>query len=163
MRISELINLTLSNIKPLLDGKQYIIITGKGRKQRVIAFSELAIKTLKEYLKMHDEKSKWLFPGDNRGKKSDSKQDTHITRQRLGQIFKSLALKSGIAPERLSPHVIRHSFATHLLNNGIDIKIIQDLLGHSSIVTTEIYTHIPDDTLKNAVLKNHPLAVIKDV
>lgn len=176
MRISELINLKLIDVKPLinpLNNKQYIIIMGKGRKERMVPFSKLAINALKEYLKTHAEQSKWLFPGDSRGtkprnqeqqgeilktKQMKPKQDNHITRQRLGQIFKELALKAGIPPERLSPHVVRHSFATHLLNNGTDIKIIQDLLGHSSIATTEIYTHIPTEALRDSILKNHPLA-----
>jgi integrase/recombinase XerD len=156
MRISELITLKIADINPLLNNQKYIIISGKGNKERIIPFTEKAIKALKFYIEVNNKKdSVWLFPG-NVGKGKDH----HITRQRFGQILKNLAIKANISPEKVSPHIMRHSFATHLLNNGLDIKTLQDLLGHSSIATTQIYTHIPNDKLQKSILKSHPLTKI---
>lgn len=153
MRISELVSLKVADIGPLIADQRYIIISGKGNKERIIPFTDKAIKALRDYLEFRNPNSVWLFPG-----KIGKGKDGHITRQRLGQILKEIAIKANIAPERISPHVIRHSFATHLLNNGLDIKSLQDLLGHSSIATTQIYTHIPNDKLQKSILENHPLS-----
>jgi site-specific recombinase XerD len=125
---------------------------------------------LLEYLnlrkKLGQEKSKWLFVGIVRSSKKEGEikirnyalKDTHITRQRLHQMLKELAIKIGIDPSRVHPHVIRHSFASHLLNSGVDLRILQELLGHTNISTTEIYTHILDSKLKNLVFSHHPLS-----
>jgi integrase/recombinase XerD len=95
--------------------------------------------------------------GEIRQKNSVVK-DAHLTRQRFNQMLKELALKVGIDPSRVHPHVIRHSFATHLLNSGVDLRVLQELLGHSNISTTEIYTHILDSKLKELVFSHHPLS-----
>ncbi|KYH12300.1 site-specific tyrosine recombinase/integron integrase [Neorickettsia sp. 179522] len=154
MRVSELINLKISDIRPLLNGQQHIIITGKGRKERILPFSKKAIQVLRLYLTSYQSNSPWLFPGAGR-------KDRPISRQRLGQLLKELALKCNIDPKRISPHVIRHSFATHLLDNGMDIKVVQDLLGHAQITTTQIYTHISQNKLRKEIESKHPLSLKK--
>ncbi|AHX11099.1 phage integrase family protein [Neorickettsia helminthoeca str. Oregon] len=151
MRVSELIRLKIADIGPLLKGQQHIIIQGKGRKERILPFSKRSIEVLIRYLHSHQSTSEWLFPGTG-GK------NRHISRQRLGQLLKELAIKCNIAPERISPHVIRHSFATHLLDRGMDIKLVQDLLGHSQITTTQIYTHVSQQELHREVISHHPLS-----
>ncbi|ACT69141.1 tyrosine recombinase XerD [Neorickettsia risticii str. Illinois] len=151
MRVSELINMKISDIRPLLNGQQHIIIVGKGRKERILPFSKKAIQVLKLYLTSYQSNSPWLFPGAGR-------KDRPMSRQRLGQLLKELALKCSIDPKRISPHVIRHSFATHLLDNGMDIKVVQDLLGHAQITTTQIYTHISQNKLHKEIEAKHPLS-----
>ncbi|ABD46389.1 site-specific tyrosine recombinase/integron integrase [Neorickettsia sennetsu] len=151
MRVSELINMKVSDIRPLLNGQQHIIIVGKGRKERILPFSKKAIQVLKLYLTSYQSNSPWLFPGAGR-------KDRPMSRQRLGQLLKELALKCKIDPKRISPHVIRHSFATHLLDNGMDIKVVQDLLGHAQITTTQIYTHISQHKLHKEIEAKHPLS-----
>ncbi|QHD64959.1 tyrosine recombinase [Neorickettsia findlayensis] len=151
MRVSELINLKISDIRPLLNGQQHIIITGKGRRERILPFSKKAIQVLKLYLTSYQSNSPWLFPGAGR-------KDRPISRQRLGQLLKELALKCNLDPKRISPHVLRHSFATHLLDSGMDIKVVQDLLGHAQITTTQIYTHISQNTLHKEIESKHPLS-----
>lgn len=151
MRVSELINLRVSDVQPLFKNQQYITITGKGGKERILPFSIQAIEVLKQYLRSYQSNSPWLFPGAG-------KKDRPMSRQRLGQLLKELALKCGIKPERISPHVLRHSFATHLLDNGMDIKVVQDLLGHAQITTTQIYTHISQNKLHQEVAVKHPLS-----
>ncbi|WP_339046060.1 tyrosine recombinase [Candidatus Mesenet endosymbiont of Agriotes lineatus] len=159
MRISELISIKLDeSLAAISSGEKcsYIIIKGKGEKERLVLLNEAAINSINEYLTIrakfitNNQESKWLFPGD--------KFDNPITRQRVGQLLKDLARKCGIDEKKVSPHVIRHSFATHLLNNGADIIFIQKMLGHSSISTTQIYTHVANEKLKNILLKSHPLA-----
>ena len=125
---------------------------------------------LLEYLelrkKLSQEKSKWLFVGIVRTSKKSGEirqrtyamADEHITRQRLHQMLKELATKVEIDPSKVHPHVIRHSFASHLLNSGVDLRVLQELLGHSNISTTEIYTHILDSILKELVFSHHPLS-----
>jgi len=176
LRVTELVSLPISAIKENLtkNGEKtlqnYLIVNGKGNKERLAPLNKSAIKMLLEYLdlrkKLGQEKSKWLFVGIVRASKKEGEikirnyalEDAHITRQRLHQMLKELAVKVGIDQSRVHPHVIRHSFASHLLNSGVDLRILQELLGHTNISTTEIYTHILDSKLKNLVFSHHPLS-----
>lgn len=175
LRVSELVSLPINAIQEIEENgektlRNYLIVKGKGSKERIAALNKSAIKMLIKYLdlrqKMGQEKSKWLFVGTIRTSKKDGEirqrdyefADTHLTRQRFHQMLKELASKVGIDPTRVHPHVIRHSFATHLLNNGVDLRVLQELLGHSNISTTEIYTHILDSKLRELVFAHHPLA-----
>jgi integrase/recombinase XerD len=175
LRVSELVSLPIAAIQEAADNgggktlRNYLIVKGKGGKERIAPLNKTAIRMLQEYIflrkKLGQEKSKWLFVGKIRTSKKlgeikqrqASQKDSHITRQRFHQMLKELAAKVGIDPSRVHPHVIRHSFATHLLNSGVDLRILQELLGHSDISTTEIYTHILDSKLKELVFKFHPL------
>ena len=178
LRVSELVGIEMSAIQEDFDEsgqktlRNYLIVRGKGNKERIAPLNKSAIKMLMEYLELRKklglEKSKWLFVGKVRSnkkigeikEKDYAKGDVHITRQRFHKMLKELALKVNIDPKRVHPHVIRHSFATHLLNSGVDLRILQELLGHSDISTTEIYTHILDSKLRDLVLKHHPLAKV---
>ncbi len=172
LRITELVTMPISLIQKDQNNilKNYFIVKGKGGKERIVPLSKSAIEKLQEYLKLRENmgcgKSKWLFCGNIRSSKTNefiknkeflNKKDQPITRQRVNQMLKELALKAGLDPRKISPHILRHSFATHLLNNGINIRYLQEMLGHATIGTTEIYTHILDDKLQELVLKNHPL------
>jgi integrase/recombinase XerD len=174
MRVSELVNLPISTIQKTVENgkltyKNYLIIKGKGNKERIAPLNKSALLSLENYLQlrisMGCENSKWLFPGHFRTKKIgklDEREslttDAPLTRQRFHQMLKELAELSGIDKKRVSPHVIRHSFASHLLNHGADLRVLQELLGHCDISTTQIYTHILDSKLKELVNKHHPLA-----
>ncbi|OJH30983.1 Tyrosine recombinase XerD [Wolbachia endosymbiont of Armadillidium vulgare] len=158
MRISELINMKLCEVSNLVNsnGKEgYIIIKGKSGRERQIFFNEQALQSLKDYLSVREnllpnnKKSDWLFPSD--------KPNKPITRQRIGQLIKELAGKCNIDKNKVSPHVIRHSFATHLLNSGADIVLIQKILGHTNLSTTQIYTHIANEKLKDKLANSHPI------
>lgn len=179
LRVSELVSLQTKALQEITDEKgnkslrNYLIVVGKGNKERIAPLNKSAIRLLLEYLelrkKLGHENSKWLFVGTIRAsknegeiKKTDQKisEYNHITRNRLNQMLGELAVKVGIDPSRVHPHVIRHSFATHLLNSGVDLRVLQELLGHSDISTTEIYTHILDSKLRDLVFQHHPLAKI---
>jgi len=155
LRVSELVTLKLSAFE---QNQPIFRVIGKGNKERLSILNEQAQALLKKYIAIREfftpplqkDFSPWLFP-------SDSKEG-HITRQRFGQLLKELAINSGLDPNRISPHVLRHSFASHLLANGADLRSIQELLGHSSISTTQIYTHLENDKLKQVIDKFHPLA-----
>lgn len=149
MRISELIQLKLSDIQWL---DECILVTGKGNKQRLIPFNQSTKSALINYIHSSQPSSKlgWLFPSSNK--------NSHLTRQRFFQIIKELATEAGLDPLKVSPHVIRHAFATHLLNHGANLINVQKLLGHTDVATTEIYTHIMTDKLKETVLNHHPLS-----
>ncbi len=149
MRISELIQIKLSDIQWL---DECLLITGKGNKQRIVPFNQSTKSALIHYIQSSQPSSKsgWLFPSSN--------PTSHLTRQRFFQIIKELAVDAGLDPLKVSPHVIRHAFATHLLNHGANLLNVQKLLGHSDIATTEIYTHIMTDKLKETVFKHHPLS-----
>jgi integrase/recombinase XerD len=103
--------------------------------------------------KRHATAARWLFP--SRGRQG------HITRDGFAKMLKDIAVVAGISPSRVSPHVLRHSFATHLLAHGADLRTLQQLLGHSDISTTQIYTHVLDERLKKLVQQHHPLAGVK--
>lgn len=162
MRVSELVTLERTAIqfdKIHNEIKPYLYVLGKGSKERIVLLNQSAIEALRIYLKSRDEsdknhRSKWLFPS--------SSKEGHITRQRFGQMLKELAINSGIDPKKVSPHILRHSFATHLLENGADLKVIQELLGHSDISTTQIYTRVENSRLKEVVFQKHPLSKIEN-
>lgn len=155
LRVSELISLPFTAIHP---SKSFLLIKGKGGKERLVPLSEPALNALKTYLTVRPsflvrsglKGQKWLFP-------SNSKEG-HLTRQRFGQLLKELAKAAGLDPDKISPHVIRHAFATHLLTHGADLLAIQKLLGHADLSTTQIYTHVVTDHLKNLVNDHHPLS-----
>ncbi len=161
LRVTELVTLKLNNFE-YEKGKIIPIfkVIGKGNKERISILNQRAITALSNYLEIRElfvplkkiENYLWLFP-------SNSKEG-HLTRNRFGQLLKEAALNAGINPEAVSPHVLRHSFATHLLTNGADLRSIQELLGHSSIATTQIYTHVSNKQLKNIIDKFHPLSKI---
>lgn len=158
IRVSELLNIKLYDALTLIKNpkEQCLIIKGKGQKERIVILSNASIETLERYVKNIDQNSIWLFPGY----KTNGK-DKAMTRQRLGQLLKTIAIKSNISPERISPHVLRHSFATHLLEGGANIRVIQELLGHSNINTTQIYTHVAKNKLKEVIFQKHPMAKTK--
>ncbi len=161
MRISELITMKLTSLQR---ERSHIIpeilIYGKGGKERIVFLNNSAIEALESYLKVRDifmkrkEKyeSPWLFPSLTKGGEIG-----HLTRQRCGQILKSLALQCGLNPTLVSPHKIRHSFATHILQNGANIRIVQELLGHSDISSSQIYTKVYQHKAAET-LALHPLA-----
>lgn len=149
MRISELVNLTMSN---LFLEDHLIKVFGKGSKERLVPIGDTAIAALEEYLK--------FGRGELLGTKSSeyvfiSSRHTNITRQAFFKYIKKLCQEKGIK-KNISPHILRHSFATHLLNNGADLRVVQDLLGHSDISTTQIYTHLSNEKLEQEYEK-HPL------
>jgi integrase/recombinase XerD len=156
MRVSELVSLPRS----VLQGDARVLtIKGKGGRERLVPLNAEACAALERYLSVgtaaEDDvapmlKTKWLFP---------SKGDLgHLTRQRLGQELKELAAEAGLAPDRVSPHVRRHAFASHLLDRGADLRSVQQLLGHADISTTQIYTHVLEERLRKLVHEHHPLA-----
>jgi len=161
LRVSELVTLKTSQIpykqwtKNKLEPINFLLIKGKGGKERIVPLNPPAIRALRYYLEVRDvflfkgEESPWLFPS--------SGKEGYLTRQRFGQLLKSLTLDSGLDPARVSPHVLRHSFASHLLQNGVGLRTLQELLGHSDISSTQIYTHVLDKQMKNLVKQHHPL------
>lgn len=155
LRISELVGLPLQALTRSEKGIPLLRIKGKGRKERVVPLPEAAYQALKRYLSIREifankKDDPWLFPS--------SGDSGHITRQRVGQLLKQIVITAGLDPDKFSPHVLRHAFATHMLNNGVDLLHVQKLLGHEDISTTEIYTHIAIDRLKELVDTCHPLA-----
>lgn len=159
LRVTELVSLKLSHIQHIKDKEKaaYLYVKGKGGKERIAPLHPAALDALDAYLACRGyflvskkQDSPWLFP--SHGKTG------YLTRQRLGQLLKILALNSNIDPEKVHPHALRHSFASHLLAGGADLRVIQELLGHADISTTQIYTHVAQSRLKDVVLKKHPLA-----
>jgi integrase/recombinase XerD len=152
LRVSELIALPVSAARTKSDA---IIVRGKGNKERLVPIGDAAKRAMKAYLDACGDKEKaatqrWLFPSFG--------MSGHVTRQHVARELKTLAASAGIAPAKISPHVLRHAFASHLLANGADLRIVQALLGHADISTTQIYTHVLDERLKNMVRDLHPLA-----
>ena len=153
LRVSELIALPR---KVLTADDQVLTIKGKGGRERLVPLNEAArsalcahLAALREDEAGGGEVSPWLFP---------SSGGDHLTRQRFGQELKALALTAGIDPARVSPHVLRHAFASHLLERGADLRTVQQLLGHADISTTQIYTHVIEERLRRLVEEHHPLA-----
>lgn len=153
LRVTELVSLPLSAVR---SGQPYIFVRGKGNKERLVPMNDRAIKALEAYLgamtslSPGGNNSKWLFP--SRGAKG------HLTRHRFAQLLKKAGAEAGILPSQLSPHVLRHAFATHLLSRGADLRAVQKMLGHSDITTTQIYTHVLEERLKSLVQQKHPLS-----
>jgi integrase/recombinase XerD len=150
LRVSELVALPASAAKR---DQRMLVVRGKGGKERLVPLNKSAKRAMAEYLKLGGKaaaQSKWLFPSFG--------ETGHITRQHFARELKALGSFCGIAPERLSPHVLRHAFASHLLHNGADLRVVQTLLGHADISTTQIYTHVLEERLKSLVRDLHPLA-----
>jgi integrase/recombinase XerD len=158
MRVSELVELPVAAAR---GGPAMILVRGKGGKERMVPLSAPAKAVLAEWLQLRDaadtaaqakgaKASKFLFPG--RGAAG------HLTRQQFFVLLKAIALKAGLDPTNVTPHTLRHAFATHLLAGGADLRVIQTLLGHADLSSTEIYTHVLDEHLKALVLNHHPLA-----
>lgn len=160
LRVSELVGLKLSALQAKEGATKidtdFLLVRGKGNKERLVPVHGRAREALSNYLAvrpqfMQEKKaSPWLFPYH--------RADGYLTRQQFGVLLKELAVKANIDPEKLSPHTLRHSFASHLLEGGADLRVIQELLGHSDISTTQIYTHVAGERLKKLVQENHPLA-----
>jgi integrase/recombinase XerD len=153
LRVSELVGLPLAAAQR---DPRFLLVRGKGGKERLVPLSRPARQALADYLQCRARfpakaaRSRWLFP--SRGAAG------HLTRQRCGQLLKGLALAAGIDPARLSPHVLRHAFASHLLDHGADLRSVQQMLGHADIATTQIYTHVQGERLRRLVESAHPLA-----
>jgi integrase/recombinase XerD len=152
LRISELVSLPASAARR---NERMLIVRGKGGKERVVPLNEAARSAMRDYAAMlaevlEPQPSKWLFPSFG--------ETGHLTRQHVGRELKSLAASAGLRAAQVSPHVLRHAFASHLLHNGADLRVVQTLLGHADISTTQIYTHVLDDRLKSLVRDLHPLS-----
>ncbi|OAN83522.1 recombinase XerD [Erythrobacter sp. EhN03] len=145
LRATELVSLPLSSVPR---DAPFLTVTGKGGKARLVPISQRAGAALQRWLGLRPTESPWLFPS----------RTGHISRVRLFQMLKQLATRADMAPEKLSPHVLRHAFATHLLEGGADLRALQTLLGHADISTTQIYTHVDAARLVKLVNERHPLA-----
>jgi integrase/recombinase XerD len=153
LRVSELVSLPVSAARR---DARMIVVRGKGNKERLVPLNEASRQAMADYLAAIDAQGKaaarpkWLFPSFG--------ESGHLTRQHFARELKDLAAAAGIAPRLVSPHVLRHAFASHLLHNGADLRIVQTLLGHTDISTTQIYTHVVEERLKSLVRDLHPLA-----
>jgi len=153
LRISELVGLPIA---ALAADRQSLRVQGKGDKERMVPIGGHARAALDRWLahraglELAPARRRWLFP--SRGRQG------HLTRQRVAQLLRDLALEAGIDPARLSPHVLRHAFASHLLAHGADLRTVQTMLGHADIATTQIYTHLQPERLQEVVATYHPLA-----
>lgn len=160
LRVSELVSLPLRAApRP---GQDHMIIEGKGGKERLAALGRPALRALEAHLAaragllpenaaQREKAARWLFP-------SASAADGKLTRRRVAQILEAASLKAGVDPARVSPHVLRHAFATHLVEGGADLRTVQTLLGHADIATTQVYTHVAEGRLKTLVETAHPLS-----
>lgn len=154
LRVSELVGLPLAAV---VSDDRFVTVRGKGGRERLVPLTAQAREAINVYLEIRRERAhpqdtsdKWLFPS--------SARQGHLTRQRFAQELKSVAAAAGIEARRVSPHVLRHAFASHLLAHGADLRAVQQLLGHSDISTTQIYTHVLEDRLRRLVETHHPLA-----
>lgn len=155
LRVSELVSLP----RTVLTGDDRVLtIKGKGGRERIVPLGNPARVAITRYLSLGQNPAdgvapmlhtKWLFPSKS--------VEGHLTRQRFGQDLKEIAVIAGLDPARVSPHVLRHAFASHLLDRGADLRAVQQLLGHADISTTQIYTHVLEERLKQVVLQHHPL------
>ncbi len=145
LRASELVSLSRHALAP---GRPFLILAGKGGRERLVPISDRAQAAVAVWSEAVPNDAMWLFPS---GKK-------HLSRVRLFQLVRELGAAAGIPPERISPHVLRHAFATHLLEGGADLRAVQMLLGHADIATTQIYTHVDSRRLVELVNSRHPLA-----
>jgi integrase/recombinase XerD len=151
LRVSELVALPVSAAER---NARMLTVRGKGGKERLVPLNEAAKAAMREYLALLSEagrgqKSKWLFPSFG--------ESGHLTRQHFARDLKTLAAAAGLRSDQVSPHVLRHAFASHLLHNGADLRVVQTLLGHADISTTQIYTHVLEERLKSLVRDLHPL------
>jgi integrase/recombinase XerD len=153
LRVSELVGLPFAAAQR---DPRFLLIRGKGEKERLVPLGEPARAALAAYLELRwhflrdGKTSRWLFPSRGR--------EGYLTRRRCGQLLKELALEAGLDPKRLSPHVLRHAFASHLIDHGADLRSVQEMLGHADIATTQIYTHVQSGRLQRLVAERHPLA-----
>ena len=155
LRVSELAGMPLASV----NGKEgFILVKGKGGKERLAPLNRGARQAIESYLDVRAEFLPANMPKAERYLFCSRGHDGFLTRQRLHQLLKGLALKAGLDPKKVSPHVLRHAFATHLVEGGADLRSVQTMLGHADIATTEIYTHVAKDHLKRVMQKAHPLA-----
>jgi len=153
LRVSELVGLPYEAVARDTD---MLLVRGKGGRERIVPLNAAARKAVAEYKQVRrqflkrEEDDRWLFPSRSAG--------GHLTRHRLAQLLKELAVEAGMDPTKVSPHVLRHAFASHLLAHGADLRAVQQMLGHADIATTQIYTHVVDERLKTLVRERHPLA-----
>jgi integrase/recombinase XerD len=152
LRVSELVALPMSAAR---QDTRVIVVRGKGNKERLVPLNDAAKRAMAEYLALlsqseREARSQWLFPSFG--------ESGHLTRQHLARELKTLAAAAGLRATQVSPHVLRHAFASHLLHNGADLRVVQTLLGHADISTTQIYTHVLEERLKSLVRDLHPLA-----
>jgi integrase/recombinase XerD len=151
LRVSELVALPVSAAERTA---RILTVRGKGNKERLVPLNDAAKTAMREYLALmaeagRDQNTKWLFPSFG--------EAGHLTRQHFARELKELAAAAGLRPAQVSPHVLRHAFASHLLHNGADLRVVQTLLGHADISTTQIYTHVLEERLKSLVRDLHPL------
>ncbi len=156
LRVSELVTLPVGALRA---GKETMVVRGKGSKDRLVVLSPAAIAAVTRYRAMlpkgsAEAQSKFLFPAEG--------EAGHLARQVFARDLKRAAAAAGLAPDAVSPHVLRHAFASHLLQNGADLRVVQQLLGHADIVTTQIYTHVLDERAKAMVRDLHPLSDPED-
>jgi integrase/recombinase XerD len=158
MRVSELVELPVAAVR---GDPAMVLIRGKGGKERMVPLSRPAKEALSTWIAARDRaedmarqtgqpESRYLFPADGK--------EGHLSRQAFHRLVKALAIDAGLDPAAVTPHTLRHAFATHLLEGGADLRVIQTLLGHADLATTEIYTHVLDERLRQLVLDHHPLA-----
>jgi integrase/recombinase XerD len=157
LRVSELVSLPRTAAR---NDARMIVVRGKGAKERLVPLNDASRQAMTDFLglteahsaakKKNAAPSKWLFPSFG--------ESGHLTRQHFARDLKELAVASGLSARLVSPHVLRHAFASHLLHNGADLRIVQTLLGHTDISTTQIYTHVVEERLKSLVRDLHPLA-----
>ncbi|MCB1530432.1 MAG: site-specific tyrosine recombinase XerD [Rhodospirillales bacterium] len=157
LRVSELVGLPLSAIG---EETQFLTVDGKGGRERMVPISDQAQKAINSYLGVRTQfispedngtQAQWVFP-------SRTSESGHLTRQRFAQLLKDLARAAEVEEGRVSPHILRHAFATHLLSNGADLRSVQKMLGHADIATTQIYTHLVGEGLKETVEDKHPIS-----
>lgn len=150
LRISELVTLPKRAVGP---DTTMIMVRGKGGRERMVPLGDKARRALSDYMALRNlsshKDSPFLFPSGGR--------EGHLTRRRVGQLMKDLAVEAGVMPSAVSPHKLRHAFATHLLAHGADLRAVQQMLGHADISTTQIYTHVLEERLKSLVLTKHPM------